>query len=68
MTGCIAGRENPAKNGKRVADILKANGTPVKYHVMEGIAHYGIYREKFQEVTAMEVEWFDRYLKQAVEP
>jgi hypothetical protein len=40
----------------------------VKYHVMEGIAHYGIYREKFQEATAMEVEWFDRYLKQAVEP
>ena len=38
MTGCIAGRENPAKNGKRVADILKANGTPVTYHVMEGIA------------------------------
>lgn len=59
---------DPAKNGKRVADILKANGTPVKYHVMEGIAHYGIYREKFQEATAMEVEWFDRYLKQAVEP
>jgi len=38
MTGPVARRENPAKNGKRVADILKANGTPVRYHVMEGIA------------------------------
>ncbi len=38
MTGPIARRETPAKNGKRAADILKANGTPVTYHVMEGIA------------------------------
>jgi dipeptidyl aminopeptidase/acylaminoacyl peptidase len=55
---------DPALNGKRVADILEANGAPVKYHVMKGISHYGIYREKFQEATDMEIEWFDRQLKE----
>ena len=54
---------DPAQNGKRVAEILEANGTPVKYRVLEGISHYGVYREKFEEATAMEIEWFDRYLK-----
>ncbi|WP_186775488.1 alpha/beta hydrolase [Rubripirellula tenax] len=50
------------KNGKRVAEILEANGTSVKYHVLEGIAHYGVYGKKFGEATSMEVEWFDQYL------
>lgn len=52
-----------SKNGKRVAEILEANGTPVKYHVLEGIAHYGVYRQKFGEATTMELEWFDEHLK-----
>jgi dipeptidyl aminopeptidase/acylaminoacyl peptidase len=52
-----------SKNGKRVAEILSANGTPVTYHVMTGISHYGIYREKFQEATEMEIEFFDEHLK-----
>ena len=30
---------------------------------MKGISHYGIYREKFQEATEMEIAWFDGYLK-----
>jgi alpha-beta hydrolase superfamily lysophospholipase len=51
------------KNGKRVAEILKAKGTPVTYRIIKGIGHYGIYREKFLETTKMEVEWFDKVLK-----
>ena len=52
-----------AENGRRVADILEANGTPVKYHVLEGISHYGVYRKKFQEAISLEIGWFDRHLK-----
>jgi dipeptidyl aminopeptidase/acylaminoacyl peptidase len=51
------------KNGGRVAEILKANGTPVEYHVIPDIGHYGVYGEKFQDVLKMELSWFDRHLK-----
>ena len=34
------------ENGGRVAGILKSNGTPVKYHIIEDIGHYGIYGDK----------------------
>jgi dipeptidyl aminopeptidase/acylaminoacyl peptidase len=52
-----------AENGKRVADILKAHGTTVEYHVFEGMTHYGIYKENFAEATKMELAWFDKHLK-----
>ena len=55
-----------AKNGKRVAEILRANGTPVKYHVLDGISHYGVYGEKFNEATTLELQWFDQYLLQPI--
>ena len=51
------------ENGARVADILKSNGTPVKYHVIDGIGHYGVYSNKLQEALDLELEWFDRYFK-----
>ncbi len=54
---------NTAENGKRVADILKARGTDVDYRVIPGIGHYGVYAEKFKEVTEMEIAWFDKHLK-----
>ena len=53
------------KNGGRVAEILKANGTPVSYHVIPGIGHYGVYVEKLQEVLKVELDWFDGHLKPA---
>ena len=53
------------ENGGRVAGILKANGTPVSYHVIPGIGHYGVYGEKFNEALKMELEWFDKHLKPA---
>ncbi|TWU56365.1 alpha/beta hydrolase [Rubripirellula reticaptiva] len=53
------------KNGEWVAGILESNGTPVKYHVLKGIQHYGVYKKKFDEAASMEVEWFNQFLKSA---
>lgn len=53
------------QNGGRVAEILKANGTLVSYHVIPGIGHYGVYVEKFDEVLRMELDWFDQHLNHA---
>lgn len=54
---------NIAENGQRVADILKANKVDVEYHVIPGIGHYGVYAEKFKEVTELEIAWFGKHLK-----
>jgi dipeptidyl aminopeptidase/acylaminoacyl peptidase len=51
------------KNGGRVAEILEGRKVPVKYHVVPGIDHYGVYRESFAEVTRMEMDWFAAHLK-----
>lgn len=51
------------KNGGRVAEILRANGTPVKYHIIADIGHYGVYGDKFQEAADMELSWFNEHLK-----
>jgi dipeptidyl aminopeptidase/acylaminoacyl peptidase len=53
------------QNGGRVAEILKANGTPVVYHIIPGIGHYGVYGDKFDEALKMELDWFDKHLKPA---
>jgi acetyl esterase/lipase len=50
-------------NGQRVAEILKENGVPVRYHVVAGITHYQIYREKRDEALRMAIEWYDEHLK-----
>jgi hypothetical protein len=52
-------------NGGRVAAILQSSGTPVEYHVIDGIGHYGVYGEKQQSITDLELAWFNRYLKPA---
>ena len=51
------------QHGGRVAGILKANGVPSEYRVIPDITHYGVYKEKFAEVTAIEVEWLRTTLK-----
>ena len=50
-------------NGKAVANILEKNGVTMKYHILEGVGHYGVYNVKFDEATSMEIEWFDTHLK-----
>ena len=51
------------QNGGRVAEILKANGTTVKYHVLEDIGHYGVYGDKLNDALQMEIDWFGQHLK-----
>lgn len=51
------------QHGGKVAGILKANGVPVEYRIIPGITHYGVYKEKFAEVTAIETEWLKATLK-----
>ncbi|HTU22339.1 MAG TPA: alpha/beta fold hydrolase [Gemmataceae bacterium] len=51
------------KNGGRVAEVLRAKGTTVKYHVIADIGHYGVYREKFEDALKMELDWFNQHLK-----
>jgi dipeptidyl aminopeptidase/acylaminoacyl peptidase len=53
------------ENGGRVAEILKSHGTPVKYHVIDGMGHYGVYGDKFQAALDLELEWFKQHLKAA---
>jgi dipeptidyl aminopeptidase/acylaminoacyl peptidase len=51
------------QHGGKVAGILKANGVPVEYRVIPDITHYGVYKEKFVEVTAIETEWLQKTVK-----
>ena len=51
------------QHGGKVAGILKANGVPVEYRIIPGITHYGVYKEKIAEVTAIETEWLLTTLK-----
>lgn len=55
---------NRHEHGEVVAAILEKNGTPVRYHVFPGITHYGIYREAREEALQMEIDWFNKHLKQ----
>lgn len=51
------------QNGGRVAEILKSKGAAVKYRIVEGMSHYGVYGKRQAEVLKMELEWFDEHLK-----
>jgi hypothetical protein len=44
-------------------EVLK-RGVPSSYHVIKDITHYGIYKEGFAEATKVEIEWFDKHLKE----
>ncbi len=51
------------QQGGRVAGILKRNGAPHKYQVVEGMGHYEIYGKHQARITKSELDWFDTYLK-----
>ena len=54
------------ENAGRVHEILKANGVPTEYHVLEGKKHYDVYGgQTLDEVMRLELAWFDKYLKGA---
>lgn len=50
------------ENGKRAFEALQKNKVPGEYHVLEGIGHYGVYKEKFDEATKLAADWFHRHL------
>ncbi len=49
-------------NVEKISDQLQERKVPVKYHVIKGITHYGVYREGFAEATKLEIEWFKEHL------
>ena len=52
------------ENSDRVLGVLRENGVPAAYHVIEGIGHYDIYSGKsLDEVMKLEIAWFDKHLK-----
>jgi len=52
------------ENSGRVHEILKKNGVPTEYHVLEGKKHYDVYSGPLlDEVMKLEIAWFDKYLK-----
>ena len=52
------------ENSGRVHEILKANGVPTEYHVLQGVAHYDVYKgQPLDDVMKLEIAWFDKYLK-----
>lgn len=44
-------------------DLMK-RGVPSDIHVLKGATHYSVYAEAFDEATRVEIEWFDKHLKQ----
>ena len=64
----VVAENEELSNNEVVAEAQKqiaARGVPSKYHVVKGITHYGIYREGFEEATALEIAWFEEHLKGA---
>jgi dienelactone hydrolase len=55
-------------NVRKAYEAIKTAGVPAEFHTIQGITHYGVYREGFEEATRVELEWFDRHLKASGEP
>ena len=52
------------ENSGRVHEVLKQNGVPTEYHVLEDRAHYDVYSGQcLDDVMKLEIPWFDKYLK-----
>lgn len=54
---------DPQENCGKAAGILEQRGAaPVRYEVIEGIDHYGIYFDGYARGCAMACDWFFRHL------
>jgi uncharacterized protein len=51
-----------AENGGRAFQALQKNLVKSEYHVLAGIGHYGVYKEKFDEITKLAADWFHLHL------
>jgi len=53
----------PKDHGEAAYKIIKAKGdVPTKYHVMENTTHYGMYNEKYEASSDMQLAWFNKHL------
>src|SRR5262249_50171141 len=50
------------QSGEKLHEILKANKIPTAIHTIKEIAHYGIYKEGFEESSKLAVDWFRKHL------
>lgn len=50
------------ENGRRAFQALQKNLVKSEYHVLVGIGHYGVYKEKFEEATRLAADWFHLHL------
>jgi alpha-beta hydrolase superfamily lysophospholipase len=60
----VIGAENDKVNPKEESEIIyqKAN-SPKELYMVKGATHYELYEgEKFKEVVARQIAWFDKYL------
>ena len=52
------------ENSGRVDEILKKNGVPTEYHVLDGKEHYNVCSGPcLDDVVKLEIPWFDKHLK-----
>lgn len=49
------------EHGQAVYALLK-NRVPAKYVVIDGITHYGIYRDKLDEARQLAIDWYKEHL------
>jgi hypothetical protein len=49
------------EHGRAVFALLR-NRVPAKYVVIDGITHYGIYRDAREQALALEIAWFEEHL------
>lgn len=56
---------NIEQSRKTLHEVLKKNGVPTEYHVIEGMGHYDVYSgDALKKVMALEIAWFNKHLKQ----
>lgn len=52
------------ENGKKVFELVQGAGATCEYHILPGIAHYGVYSGAgFKDATHLAVDWFDKHLR-----
>ena len=56
------------QNGGRVAKIVEETGSPLEYHVIKDMTHYAIYGRRQADILKMELDWFDKFLKNGDSP
>jgi hypothetical protein len=59
----IAGDEELFDNRDHAINAYEQAGGVKKLVSIPGITHYGVYRDKREQVQRLAVEWFDKYLK-----